>query len=149
MKIKELFPYLCVRETAKAITFYQEAFGAKEKFRLTDPSGRIGHAEVDFGSGCLMLSDEFPEYGILARKSTDPVSFQLHIHVDNADEFIARALKLGAEIVHETKDQFYGERSGTIRDPFGLQWNIGHQLEELTPKQMQERYEAMMKSGGM
>src|SRR4051794_20729557 len=99
MKIKELFPYMCVKDAKKAIEFYQEAFGAKEKFRLVEPTGRIGHAEVDFGSGCLMLSDEFPEYGIHASKDSEPVSFQLHIHVDNADEFISRALKLGAQMV--------------------------------------------------
>ena len=149
MEIKELFPYMCVKDAPKAIAFYRDAFGAKEKFRLTEPSGRVGHAELDFGSGCLMLSDEFPEYGIHAPKASDPVSFQLHIHVDNADEFITRAVKLGAQIVREPKDQFYGERSGAIRDPFGLQWNIGHQIGEVTTEEMQRRYDDLVKSGAM
>jgi len=145
MEVKELFPYVCVKNAAEAIEFYKQAFGAKEKFRLTEPSGRIGHAEIDLGKACVMLSDEFPEYGIVAEHTSEPRSFQLHIHVDNCDEFIARATKLGAEVVREARDQFYGERSGTIRDPFGLQWNIGHHIEDVSHREMQERYDEMMK----
>src|SRR5262245_33506380 len=143
MEIKELFPYICVKNAAKAIEFYKEAFGAKEKFRLTEPNGRIGHAEIDLGPACVMLSDEFPEYGIVAPNPSDPASSQLHVAVDNAVEFIARARKLGAQVIREPSDQFYGERSGTIRDPFGLQWNIGHHIEDVSPEQMQARYDAM------
>jgi len=146
MEIKELFPYVCVKNAAQAIEFYKEAFGANEKFRLTETNGRIGHVEIEFGTACVMLSDEFPEYGIVAPNPSEPLSFQLHIHVDNADEFIARAKRLGAEVVRETKDQFYGERSGTIRDPFGLQWNIGHHIEDVSPRQMQERYDVITTS---
>jgi uncharacterized glyoxalase superfamily protein PhnB len=149
MEIKELFPYLCVKNAAKAIEFYKEAFGATEKFRLTEPNGRIGHAEIELGTACVMLSDEFPEYGIVAPNPAEPMSFQLHIHVDNADEFIARAKQLGAEVVRETKDQFYGERSGTVRDPFGLQWNIGHHIEDVSPEQMQTRYDDLMKNASL
>jgi len=149
MEIRELFPYLCVKDAAKAIEFYKEAFGAKEKFRLTEPNGRIGHAEIDFGTACVMLSDEFPECGIVAANPSEPISFQLHIHVDNADEFISRATKLGAEVVRAAQDQFYGERSGTIRDPFGLHWNIGHHIEDVSPEQMQERYDEMMQKGSL
>lgn len=148
MEIKELFAYVCVKNAAAAIEFYQQAFGAKEKFRLTEPGGRIGHAEIELGTACVMLSDEFPEYGIVADTS-EPRSFQLHIHVDNCDEFIARARRLGAELVREAKDQFYGERSGTIRDPFGVQWNIGHHIEDVTPRQMQERYDETTKNAAV
>jgi len=147
MEVKELFPYVCVKNAAKAIEFYKQAFGAKERFRLTEPSGRIGHAEIDLGTACVMLSDEFPEYGIVAENASEPRSFQLHIHVDNCDEFIARATKLGAEVVREAKDQFYGERSGTIRDPFGMQWNIGHHIEDVSTDEMQRRYDALTKGG--
>jgi uncharacterized glyoxalase superfamily protein PhnB len=146
MKIKEVFPYVCVKNAAKAIEFYKEAFGATEKFRLTEPNGRIGHAEIDLGTACVMLSDEFPEYGIVAPNPSEPRSFQIHIHVDDADEFIARASKLGAQVVREAKDQFYGERSGTISDPFGLQWNIGHHIEDVSLEQMQQRYDQMTKN---
>jgi PhnB protein len=145
MEIKEVFPYVTVKNASEAIAFYKEAFGAKEKFRLTEPNGRIGHAEIELGTACLMLSDEFPEYGLAAPGPSDPRSFQIHIHVDNADEFIERARTLGADVVREAQDQFYGERSGTIRDPFGLQWNIGHHIEDVSPEQMQERYDDTMK----
>src|SRR5262249_22109319 len=141
VEIKELFPYVCVKDAAKAIEFYKEVFGAKEKFRLTEPNGRIGHSEIELGSACVMLSDEFPEYAIVASNPSEPRSFQIHIHVDNADDFIARAKGLGAEVVREAQDQFYGERSGTILDPFGIQWNIGHHIEDVSPEHMQVRYD--------
>ncbi len=143
MKIQEMFAYVSVKDAAKAIAFYQEAFGAKEKFRLTEPGGRIGHAELDFGCGTMMLSSEFPDYGIESPKADGPRYFQFHLHVDNADAFVDRAIRLGAELVHPLRDQFYGERSGTIRDPFGHQWNIGHHLEDVTPAEMQRRYDQM------
>jgi PhnB protein len=141
MKIKELFAYVCVKDANKAIDFYKEAFGAEEKMRLVDPSGRIGHAELQFGEAIMMLSDEFPEYGVNRPNETGGRYFQFHIHVDNCDEFIQRAVKLGSKVVREAKDQFYGERSGTIIDPFGHQWNIGHHLEDVSRSEMQRRYE--------
>ena len=88
MTIKELFPYLHVRGAAQALDFYARAFGAKEKLRLTEPSGRIGHAELDFGGMTLMLADEFPEYGIRGPQSIGGTSFTIHLHVENADEMI-------------------------------------------------------------
>jgi uncharacterized glyoxalase superfamily protein PhnB len=141
MKIHELFAYLCVRDTAQAIAFYARAFGAKEVFRLTESSGRIGHAEVDFGGTVLMLSDEFPEYGIRApQPGVDGPVFTLHIHTDDADAMIKNAVAAGARLEREPQDQFYGERSGVVHDPFGYRWNIGHSIEEVTPEEMQRRY---------
>ena len=93
MKIKEMFPYLHVRNAAQAIDFYNRAFGAQEKFRLTEPSGRIGHAELDFGGMTLMLSDEYPECGIRGPQAAGETTVTMHLHVDNADEFIQRAAK--------------------------------------------------------
>ena len=145
MKVHELFAYLHVNDAAKAIAFYEKAFGAKEKFRLTEPSGRIGHAELDFGGATLMLADEFPEYNIRGPQAIGGTSVSIHIHVDNADEVIRRAVSEGAEIEREPKDQFYGERSGCVRDPFGHRWNIGHSIEEVSTEEMQRRYTEMMK----
>ena len=145
MKIEELFPYICVKDAARAIEFYKQVFGVKEKLRLTDPSGKIGHSELEFGSVTLMLADEFPDYGFEAPKGSGPTSYTLHIHVDNADELIERAVKAGATMVRPAQDQFYGERSGSIRDPFGHQWNIGHHIEDVTSEEMQRRYDEMMK----
>jgi len=145
MAIHEVFAYLRLRDAAKAIEFYAKAFGATEKFRLTEPSGRIGHAELELGGTTLMLSDEYPEFGIYGPQSIGGTSFMLHLHVDDADALIARAAAAGATIVRPATDQFYGERSGTVRDPFGHEWILGHAIEEVAPEEMQRRYDAMMK----
>lgn len=145
MSIHEVFPYLRLRDAAKAIEFYAKAFGATEKFRLVEPSGRIGHAELVLGATTLMLSDEYPEFGIYGPASIGGTSFTLHLHVDDADALIARAVAAGATLVRPAADQFYGERSGTIRDPFGHEWNIGHEIEQVSPEEMQRRYDEMMK----
>lgn len=145
MAIKELFPYLHVRDAGAAIRFYTEAFGARELFRLTEPSGRIGHVELDFGGTTLMLSDEYPEMGIRGPQPGAPTALSLHIHVDDADAVVARALSAGATLEMPLQDHFYGERSGTVRDPFGHRWNIGHSIEEVDPQEMQRRYDALMK----
>lgn len=144
MSIHELFPYVCVRDAQAAITFYERAFGAVEKFRLVEPSGRIGHVEVMFGTATLMLSEEFPEYGIRA-PAEGAASFTMHIHTDDADATIRRAIDAGAKLDRAAQDQFYGERSGVVIDPFGVRWNIGHSIEDVTPAEMQRRYTELMK----
>ena len=146
MSVHELFPYLHVNGAAKAIDFYVAAFGAREKFRLAEPSGRIGHAELDIGGTTLMLADEFPEYGIKGPHTIGGTAVTIHLHVDDADEVIRRAVASGAQVESEPKDQFYGERSGRICDPFGHRWNIGHSIEDVTAEEMQRRYTAMMKN---
>jgi uncharacterized glyoxalase superfamily protein PhnB len=145
MKIHELFAYLRVKEAARAIDFYSKAFGAKEKFRLTEPGGRVGHAELDFDGTTVMLSDEFPEYEIRGPETIGATSFTIHLHVDDADAAIARAVALGAKVLREPQDHFYGERSGTLRDPFGHEWNIGHHLEDVSPQEMQRRYTKLLR----
>jgi uncharacterized glyoxalase superfamily protein PhnB len=144
MAIHEMFAYLCVPDAAKAIEFYSHVFGAREKLRLTEPSGRIGHAELDFGPSTLMLADEFPEFGITAPKPGSGASVTIHLHVDNADDVITRAVAAGATLEMAPKDEFYGERSGCIRDPFGHRWNIGHEIEKVSPEEMQRRYTALL-----
>jgi PhnB protein len=144
MAIHELFACLRVSDTAPAIDFYTRVFGVSEKFRLVEPSGRIGHAELDFGTSTLMLSDEFPEYGLLAPQPGAARSTNLHLHVDNCDEVIARAIEAGATLDMAAQDQFYGERSGSFIDPFGHRWNVGHAIEEISTQEMQRRYTALM-----
>lgn len=146
--VHELFPYLHVADAAAAIRFYEQAFGARELFRLTEPAGRLGHAELDFGGSTLMISDEYPEFGIHGPQPGTPTSVSLHIHVDDADAVIARAVALGATLERPAQDAFYGERSGVVRDPFGHRWNIGHSIENVTPEEMQRRYDALMAQGG-
>lgn len=141
MGVHEMFPHLCVRDTAAAIEFYRQAFGATETFRLNEPSGRIGHAELGFGVATLMLCDEFPEHAIVAPDPATGSSATIHLHVDDADAVLAQAVALGATLVRAATDAFYGERSGVILDPFGHRWNIGHSIEAVSPDEMQRRYD--------
>jgi uncharacterized glyoxalase superfamily protein PhnB len=135
-----MYPYLCVANANAAIDFYTKAFGARERFRLTEPSGRVGHAELDFDGKTLMLSDEFPEYGIRGATTIGSTPVTIHLHVDDADQLISTAASLGATVEMEPKDHSHGERSGSIRDPFGHRWLIGHSIEKVTPDEMQRRY---------
>ena len=144
MKIREVFAYLRVRKAPEAIDYYKKAFGAVEKFRLTEPGGRVGHAELDFGGVTMMLSDEYPELGIRGPESIGGTSISIHLHVDDADETLRSAVAAGGTLVREPQDQFYGERSGTVRDPYGHEWNVGHEIEKVEPAEMQRRYTKMM-----
>lgn len=146
MAVHELFAYLSVSNTNEAIAFYTRAFDAKEKFRLTEPGGRIGHAELDFGGATLMLADEFPEYGMLGPQPGQRTSVTIHIHVDDADATIQRAIAGGATLEMAPSDAFYGERSGAIRDPFGHRWSIGHKIEDVSTDEMQRRYTQMLQA---
>lgn len=147
MKTHELFAYLRLKNATKAIEFYTAAFGAKEEFRLVEPSGRVGHAQLDFDGTTLMISDEYPEMGIVGPQTIGGTSLTLHLHVDDADAAIKAAVDAGAELLRAPQDHFYGERSGTIRDPFGHEWNIGHSIEKVSTEEMQRRYDAMFAKG--
>jgi PhnB protein len=144
--VHEVYPYLRVRNAGRALDFYQRAFGAQELFRLTEPGGRIGHAEIKIGATTLMLSDEYPEMGVVGPQALGGTTFSIHLHVDDADAWIARAVEAGATIVRPATDAFYGERGGTVRDPFGHEWMLGHQIEEVSSEEMQRRYTAVFAS---
>ena len=141
--IQEVYPYLRVHDSAAAIEFYRRAFGAEELFRLCEPGGRIGHAEVRIGPATVMLSDEYPERGISGPRSLGGTTFSLHLHVEDVDAAFDRAVGAGATIVRPLQDQFYGERSGTVRDPFGHEWLLGGHIEDVTTEEMQRRYTAL------
>jgi PhnB protein len=146
--IHEVFAYLCVPDTQQAIDFYTQAFGAEELYRLTEPSGRIGHAELQMGpSAVLMLSDPFPEFGITAPPPEGLTGMTIHLHVDNCDDMARAAVAAGAMQLSEPSDQFYGERSCRVRDPFGHTWLLGHSIEKLTPDEMQRRYTELLSQG--
>ena len=142
-EIHEVFAYLRVRDSAAAMRFYAEAFGAVEKFRLTEPSGRIGHAEMRLGPAVLMLSDPYPEYGLDAPSKDQDLGFVIHLHVDDADAMATLVVAAGATLLMPPTDQFYGERSCRLRDPFGHTWLIGHEIEKVSPEEMQRRFDAM------
>jgi uncharacterized glyoxalase superfamily protein PhnB len=141
--VHEVYPYLRVREAGRALDFYKRAFGAEELFRLTEPGGRIGHAEIRIGATTLMLSDEYPEMNIVGPQTLGGTSFSIHLHVDDADAWIERAVAAGATVLRPAADAFYGERSGSVRDPFGHEWLLGHQVEEVSTEEMQRRYTAL------
>ena len=145
MTVHDMYAYLCVEDAEQAIAFYAQVFQAKEQFCLTEPSGRIGHAQLDFNGTTPMLSDECPEYEIRGPHAIGDTPITTHLHVDDADAIIRKAVELGAIVEMDPQDQFYGERSGTIRDPFGHHWNIGHRIEELPPAAMQRRCTKMLK----
>jgi len=147
MVIHELFAYLCVHDGNAAIDFYGRVFGATEKFRLTEPSGRIGHAELAFGDTTLMLSEEYPECGIRSARQLGGTAVTLHLHVDDADAVVERALAAGATPDMPLQDHFYGERSGSFHDPFGHRWMIGHSIEDVSPEEMQRRYTRELSEG--
>jgi len=139
-------PYLVVSNAAEMIDFYKKVFGAVETMRLKQPDGRIGHAELKINGASIMLADEFPEMGFLSPKSVggarSPVS--IHVYVENADEVYKRALAAGATSLRELEDQFYGERNGQVRDPSGHCWDISTQVEEVSPEEMQKRFNALV-----
>lgn len=139
MSVHEVFPYLRASNAENAIAFYQSVFGAKEKFRMEETNGRIGHAELTLGDTTMMISDPFPELGIEALDPTGPCVSLFHLHVDDADAMVGAAVEAGATVVQELKDEFYGERSGMIRDPYGYDWKIGHSIEKVSLEEMQNR----------
>jgi len=140
--IRDVFPYLCVRDAAAAIEFYARIFGAEELLRLTDPSGRIAHAELKLGPAVVMLVDEHPEYGIRSPQAFGGTGTTLHLHVDDVDTLTARARDAGATVLREPADQGHGERQSRLRDPFGHEWLLGHELEAVSPEEIKRRFEA-------
>jgi PhnB protein len=146
IQIHEAFPYLRVRDANAAIEFYKRAFGAVEEFRLSEPSGRIGHSELKFGPYTIMVSDEYPEYGIYGPAPDRPTGSAIHLHVDDVDALTQQAVSAGAKLTMEPADQFYGERSSKVIDPFGHEWYLGSRIEDVSPEEMQRRFTAMFEN---
>ncbi|HEX6939424.1 MAG TPA: VOC family protein [Longimicrobiales bacterium] len=139
--VHAVLPYLCVRGAARAIDFYAHVFGAKEKLRLTDDQGRVSHAELQLGPATLMLADEHPEIGILSPLACGGTGLRLHLHVDDVDALARRAAASGATILLEPTDFPHGERQCRLRDPFGHEWLLGDQVEEVPPEEIRRRVE--------
>ena len=140
-----LTPYIAVKGAANAIAFYKKVFGAKEEFRLEDQDKRIGHAELSIGDGRLMLSDEYPDFGALAPPSIGGTPVKLHLYVADVDATMKKAQSAGATVLRAAHDQFYGDRSGMIADPFGHQWFLATRKENVSPQEMQKRFEKSYK----
>jgi PhnB protein len=132
-----LTPYLIVKGAAKALEFYVKAFGARELFRMPMPDGRVGHAEMQIGNSRFMLGDEMPERDIRGPSGSPPV--HLLIYTEDVDAMWKRALAAGGKQLQPLQNQFYGDRSGTLADPFGHQWTVATHVEDVAPEEMERR----------
>jgi PhnB protein len=136
---------LCFKNAGAAIDFYKEAFGAKETMRLAEASGKIGHAEIQIGDAIISLSDEYPDYGTLSPETIGGSPVKLHLEVEDVDEFARVAVAAGATITRPIADQFYGDRSGHLADPFGYTWVVSTHLRDVPLDEMQEQMDEWVK----
>ena len=132
-------PYLAVDDAAEAIKYYKQAFGAKERVRMEAPGGKIGHAELEIGDSLVMLSDPFPQGSTRPPNELGGTSTSVFMYVEDVDAVVERAIDAGATVTMEVADQFWGDRFGSIRDPFGHSWSIATHVEDVTPEQVAER----------
>jgi PhnB protein len=139
-----LTPYLAVDDAAQAIEYYQKAFGAKERMRMDAPGGKIGHAELEIGNSMVMLSDSFPQATTRPPKELGGTTGSIFMYVEDVDAVVKKAVDEGATITMEVADQFWGDRFGSIQDPFGHSWSIATHVEDLTPEEIAERGKAAM-----
>jgi PhnB protein len=138
-------PYLTIKGASDAIEFYKKAFGAVETMRLEEPSGRIGHAEIMISGAPIMLSDEYPDLDALGPKSRGGSTVGIHFYVEDVDEVFARAVAEGATAARPVKDEFYGDRSGKLVDPFGHVWYVATRKQDLSSEEVTQRYDDLMK----
>jgi len=132
-------PYLAVDDAAAAIEFYKDAFGATERGRMDMPDGKVAHAEIQIGDSVIMLSDPFPQAGIRPPKEVGGITGGLFIYSEDVDAAVKRAADAGGTVTMEPEDMFWGDRFGTVTDPFGHQWQIATHKEDLTPDEIKER----------
>ena len=139
-------PYLCVHDADAAIAFYAAVFGAVERLRLDGPGGQIGHAELAIGDSLIMLSDEYPDMGVMAPGTIGGTPVTLHVYVEEVDTTFDEAIKAGATAVRPVEDKFHGDRSGQFIDPFGHRWNVSTHVEDVPPDEMATRSARMLES---
>jgi PhnB protein len=137
-------PYLAVDGAARAIEFYEKAFGAKERGRMDAPGGKIGHAELEIGDALVMLSDAFPQFTTKSPAELGGTSVSLFMYVEDVDATVKQAVDAGATLTMEVADQFWGDRFGAVTDPFGHLWTIATRIEELTSEEVAERAKEAM-----
>ena len=136
-------PYLIVNDGDGAIDFYKKAFGATELMRFAEPGGKIGHAELKIGQALVMLADEYPDMGIRGPRAYGGTPVKISLFVPDVDAFAKKAVAAGAKLIQPLQDQFYGDRSGTLLDPFGHKWTIATHKEDLSLEEVRKRASAM------
>ena len=141
-------PYLAVRDAVAAIDFYKRAFAAEEILRLVDPSGKIGHAEIRIGNSHVMLAEENADWDNLGPEALGGTSIKLCLYVEDADASAERAVAAGAELLVPVSDQFYGDRSGRLKDPYGHYWVVSTHKEDVSAEEMQRRFDDLFKGAG-
>lgn len=137
-------PYLAVRGGVAALEFYKKAFGATEHFRMPAPDGKIGHAEMQVGNSRFMLADEYPDMDFKGPQSYGGTGCSYYLYVENCDEVFKQAIAAGAKELRPMQDQFYGDRSGQIEDPFGHRWSIATHVEDLSAEEIGKRAAEVM-----
>jgi PhnB protein len=136
---RSVTPYLALKQAADAIEFYRRAFGAKERMRIAAPGGKVGHAELEIGDSVIMLADEFGEMEFRGPASLGGTSVSLHLYVKDVDASFHKATAAGAKVLREVEDQFYGDRTGSVRDPFGHVWHLATHKEDLSREELERR----------
>ena len=140
-------PYLCVKGAAGAIAFYKKAFGAKEVMRMPGPGGTIGHAEIQIGDSRIMLADEFPEMSFRSPRTVGGTPVNIHLYVADVDRVVKKALAAGAKPLRPVAEQFYGDRTGSLEDPFGHVWHVATHVEDIPMKDLKKRAVALAAAG--
>ena len=140
-------PYLIVKDAAKALDYYQRGLGAEETVRMPGPGGKIMHAEIRIGDSMVMLADEFPQMGAVSPQTIGGTPVGICLYVENVDELFNRAVSAGGKVERPLQNQFYGDRSGTLIDPFGHKWTIATHIEDVEPAEMERRMAAMKPPG--
>lgn len=136
-------PYLTIKDCARAIEFYKKAFGAVETVRIPEPNNKIMHAEIRIGDSVLMMTEENVEHKHMGPESLGGSPVSVLLYVENVDEIFKRAVSAGATVVREVKQEFFGDRMGTLKDPFGHTWSIGTHVEDVSPEEMERRMKEM------
>jgi PhnB protein len=137
-------PYLAVEDAAAAIDYYKKVFGAKERVRMDAPGGKIGHAELEIGDALVMLSDALPQFSTRAPTELGATTVGIFLYVDDVDTVVKGAVDAGATVLMEVADQFWGDRFGTVQDPFGHLWSVATHVEDVPPEEIEERAKAAM-----